>query len=134
MKKLIRHFFCVITLVVFVTGMIACTTKSMKTASNTADNDRPDALYKQDNEIDLLVYNDTAYVNAATIDWVTNLELKKDTKLGIIERTNVTKEFKNFDATFLDKGTEIYSVVGRKDIVLVNINNMMIPYLAELEG
>jgi len=60
--------------------------------------------------------------------------LKKDTKLGVIERTNVTKQFKDFDATLLDTGTEIYSVLGRKDIVLVNINNMMIPYLKQVEG
>jgi len=154
MKKIIRYFCCVISLMILVTGMIACTSKSMKTASNTvsntvtnavtnaatnpatntADNDRPEALYNQDNGIDLLVYQGTAYVNAVTVDWVTSLELKKDTKLGVIERTNVTKQFKDFDATLLDTGTEIYSVLGRKDIVLVNINNMMIPYLKQVEG
>lgn len=132
MKKVILYFCSVLWILIIASGMVACSGKEL--TSKTSGNATPDSLYKQDNEIDLFVYQDTAYVNAVTVDWVTELELKQDKKLGEIERTNVIKKFKDYDATLLDKGTEIYSVSGRKDIILANINNMMIPYLAFVEG
>ena len=119
---------------ILVGGMSACSYMGSKTTISTKDNSSPDTLYKKDNEIDLFVYENTAFVNAATTDWVTELDLKQDKKLGEIKRTNISKKFKDFDATYLDVGTEVYSAVGRHDILLVNINNMMIPYLRYVEG
>ena len=49
-------------------------------------------------------------------------------------RTGVTKRFKNFDATILEIETEVYSVIGRDDIVLVLIDEKWIPYYAYVEG
>ena len=103
-------------------------------SSSTANNASPEELYKQDNTIDFLVYNDTAYVNATNIDWVLNLELTKNDKLGEILSTNVIKKFKDFDATILEVGVEVYSVLDRDDFVLVSIDNKMVPYYAYVEG
>lgn len=132
MKKKILHFSCAIFVILLI-SIIAFASKASK-SSNTANNDNPDVLYRQDHSIDLLVYNDTAYVNATDIDWVTELELKSNKKLGEIERTSVTRKFRNYDATILEVGTEIFSVIGRNDIVLVSIDKVMVPYFAFVEG
>lgn len=101
---------------------------------STANNASPEVLYKQDNSIDFLVYNDTAYVNATNLDWVSELELKCNEKLGVIQRTNISKKYKDFDATTLKVDTEVYSVIERDDFVLVSIDNRLIPYYAYVEG
>jgi hypothetical protein len=108
----------------------ACT----KASETTTDSAKPEVLYKQDNSIDLLVYNGTAYVNASKLDWIDELELKQDKKLGEIERNGITKKFKDFDATLLKVGTEIYSVLDRDDFVLVAVDHTMVPYYAYREG
>lgn len=127
MYKIVQHLIAGILFIMLIVGMLAC-------VHNTADNDNPEVLYQKDPDIDMLVYERTAYVNAANNEWVVALDLKKGQKVGEIKRTNVTKNYKDFDATFLDKGTEIYSVSDRKDILLVNINNKLIPYLIFVEG
>ncbi|MDF2944610.1 MAG: hypothetical protein K0S01_3468 [Herbinix sp.] len=134
MKKLILYFCSVIIVVILITGIIIFATRDFNLTNNTANNDNPEVLYKRDNSIDLLVYNDTAYVNATDIYWVSELELKSDIKLGEIKRTNVTKKFKDFDATVLEVGTEVYSVLGRGDFVLVNIDGTLVSYYALVEG
>ncbi|MHB8129203.1 MAG: hypothetical protein ACYDEX_09415 [Mobilitalea sp.] len=103
-------------------------------SSSTKDNASPENLYKENRSIDLLVYQDTAYVNAEFLDWVNELELESDEKLGSIMRTGVTKRFKDFDATILEIETEVYSVIGRDDIVFVLIDEKWIPYYAYVEG
>jgi hypothetical protein len=102
--------------------------------SSTKDNASPQNLYKEDSSIDFLVYNNTAYVNAEYLDWVNELELNRDGKIGTIKRTGVTKGFKDFDATILETETEVYSIFGRDDIVLISINEKWIPYYAYVEG
>ena len=57
-KTLVLGLLCI-----FVLSLSAC-------SNSTADNADPSVLYKQDNSIDLLVYKDIAYVNAAELDWV----------------------------------------------------------------
>jgi len=133
MKKFI-FYFCSVSIVVLLISCIIIAARDFKLTDSTAYNDNPDVLYEQDNSIDLLVYNETAYVNATDIDWVTELELKSEIKLGKIKRTHVTKNFKNFDATVLEVGTAVFSVSGRDDFVFVNINNILVPYYVFVEG
>jgi hypothetical protein len=122
MKKLVILLICL------------CMAAASACSHTTADNDSPEELYKQDNSIDLLVYNGTAYVNASDLDWVMELELTAGEKLGEIGRTKVTKDFEGFDATVLETGTEVYSVKDRDDFVLVMIDNKLVPYYAYVEG
>lgn len=141
MKKLILYFgsavlvvLLIILVITFTSSNNALTSGIKENANSTADHDSPEALYKHDKSIDLLIYKETAYVNAAKLDWVAELELERNEKLGEIERTGVKRKFKNFDATILETGIEIYSAIGREDFVLVEIDNKMLPYYAYVEG
>ncbi len=157
MKKSMLYVFRTVLVFSLIFIMVGCTTKDNKQVKSTgsssvkqeqksskegnnvdrhstSDNSSAEALLKKDNDTDLLVYKKVAYVNAVTVDWVSELHLESDKKLGDIKRTNVTKQFQDFDATLLDVGTEVYSAKGRADIVLADINNMLVPYLAYVEG
>ena len=91
-------------------------------------------LYRNNSSIDFLVYQNKAFVNASTLDWIQELNLVPEKQLGVIQRTNIQKNYKDFDATKLAVGTTIYSVKDRKDILLVLINKEYIPYYQYLEG
>lgn len=101
---------------------------------STKNNASPEMLYKKNSSIDFLVYQDTAFVNAADIDWIQELKLTPDEELGIIQRTNIQKNYRDYDATILVEGTKIYSVKDRKDILLVLIDKEYIPYYQYVEG
>lgn len=122
MKKITLLCFSII---VFMT--VAC-------SKSTADNASPETLYKQNNSIDMLVYNKIAYVKASDIDWVKEVELTNSKELGEIQRTDITMGFENLDATVLEVRTKVYSVLERDDFVLVYINDSWIPYYAYVEG
>ena len=110
---------------------------SLSACSNSTDiSGSPKSLYDNNNSIDFLVYDDTAYINASNIEWIAEFELESDEKLGEIKRTNITKKFKDFDATVLAVGTEFYSVLGSKsgDLILVYIDDVAVPYYAYIEG
>lgn len=81
----------------------------------------------------MFVYEDTAFVNASDTKWVIELELTKADLLGSVKETGVSKDFKDWDATLLDVGSNIYKS-QRLDILLVESNGIMIPYLKFVEG
>lgn len=126
MKKILVTFLCV--------GMIILLILSLTKDRSTIHNAKPEKLLKNDNKIDLLIINDTVYVNAYNIDWINNLILNKKSLLGYIQRTNVIMNFKNFDATYLDVDSKIYSAVERDDILLVLTKNGLVPYYKYVEG
>lgn len=101
---------------------------------STHNNAKPEALYDKDNSIDLLVYNDTAYVNASNINWINELQLTSLKPLGTIKRSNVKKRFKNNDATKLPEGTEFYATNEREEIILVKSGDVYVPYYKVVEG
>lgn len=101
---------------------------------STKNNASPEVLYKNDKAIDFFVYQNTAYVNASTIDWIHELKLTPEKQLGVIQRTNIKRNYKDFDATKLVVGTIIYNVYDRKDILLVLIHDQYIPYYQYIEG
>lgn len=101
---------------------------------STKNNASPEMLYRNNSSIDFLVYQNKAFVNASTLDWIQELNLVPEKQLGVIQRTNIQKNYKDFDATKLAVGTTIYSVKDRKDILLVLINKEYIPYYQYLEG
>ncbi|ABX42583.1 hypothetical protein [Lachnoclostridium phytofermentans] len=101
---------------------------------STKNNASPEVLYKNDKAIDFLVYQNTAYVNAFTIDWIQELKLIPEKQLGAIQRTNIKKNYQDFDATKLMEGTTIYTVKDRTDILLVLINDQYMPYYKYIEG
>lgn len=119
-------FFLIIALLIIIVLLIKVNDASTK------NNASPESLYE--NNLDFFVYQKTAYVNASTIEWVHNLELAPEKQVGVILRTNVKKNFKDFDATSLVEGTTIYAVKDRKDILLVLIDEQYVPYYQYTEG
>jgi len=67
MKNKIITGVCILTLISII--LTACAT-----VESTDENASPETLYKNDNSIDMLIYNDRAYVNAQNLDWVSELE------------------------------------------------------------
>ena len=100
----------------------------------TAENASPEAVLKNNAQADFFIMDSTVYLNAADIDWVKELTLNSGTMLGTIKNTGVRKKFKDWDATRLAIGTEIYKAEKRNEIVLVRIGNMYLPYLKYVEG
>lgn len=123
MRKIIVTFLWIVLILL----LVSC-------QRTTAFNASPENIYADNNKVDFIVYNDTAYVNSGDVNWIKDLNLKCENELGSIRRTKVTKNYKNYDATILKIGTKIYSVTGREDIILVLINNEYIPYYAYVEG
>jgi len=101
---------------------------------STADSCNPEVLYKNDNSIDLFVYNDVSYVNISNVGWVSTLSLEKDELIGTIQRKGIAKNFRNWDSTVLDVGTNVYTMKDNTDILLTDNNGVMVPYLAYMEG
>lgn len=101
--------------------------------ASTAENASPESLYSSDRDIDLFVYEDTAYVNALDIDWVGELSLAKGKVLGEICRSGVTDDFQEWDATVLPEGTVIYES-GESQVLLAETGDELIPYLKYAEG
>ena len=129
MKRCRRRLNCFCALmcsVVFSAFIIGC-----GNTASTAENASPEALYSADRDIDLFVYEDTAYVNA--MDWVGELSLAKGEALGEIGRSGVTDDFQDWDATVLTEGTVIYSS-GETEVLLADTGEALIPYLKYVEG
>ena len=68
----------------------------------------PENLYSNDSEIDMFVYEGTAFVNAEDVDWVTEQDLTAGELAGTIEETDADGDFEDWDATVLPEGTKIY--------------------------
>lgn len=100
---------------------------------STSDPATPETLFQKDPAINLFVYDGTAYVNAADLNWVEGAELESGDLLGTIARTGVTKDFQNWDATVLAEDCEIYET-ERGDILLAAQGDAYIPYLKWVEG
>lgn len=124
MKKIL--FYAICCLLFFVTGCQLNTTDTSKYTE-------PQYLYNENPSIDMFICEDTAFINASDIDWVIELELTKNDLLGTIKETGVSKGFKDWDATLLDVGSNIYKS-ERLDILLVESNGLIIPYLKIVEG
>lgn len=122
--KMKRFLFCTMLCLLFF--VIGC-------QSNTSKYSEPQSLYDANPNIDMFVYENTAFVNASDVDWVKELELNKDSLLGTIKETGVSTGFKDWDATLLEVGSNIYKS-ERSDILLVDCNGSMIPYFKYVEG
>ena len=127
MKKIL---FCTLfCLLLFTTGC----NSNINITNDSSKSTQPQYLYSENPSIDMFVYQDIAFVNASDIDWVTELDLTKGDLFWTIEDTGVSKKFKGWDATPLDIGSNIYES-EQSDILLVESNGLMIPYLKIVEG
>ncbi len=93
----------------------------------------PENLYRNDNSIDMFVYQETAYVNAKDTDWVAEQKFIKGDMAGKIKNSGATKEFQDWDATILPVGTEIFET-DNSEILLASCGEELVPYLKYVEG
>lgn len=106
------------------------------TGCNTAkatSNPTPEQVYSDDNNVDMFIYEDIVYINAADVDWVKNETFDKGDRIGEISESGITSDFNNWDATVLPVGTEIYES-DNAQILLANSGEQLIPYLKWVEG
>lgn len=122
-------FYILFCLLIFTTGCKS----NINITNDSSKSTEPEYLYSENPNIDMFVYQDIAFVNASNIDWVAKLDLTKGDLLGTIEDTGVSKKFKDWDATLLDIGSNIYKS-EQSDILLVESNGLMVPYLKIIEG
>ncbi|GLF91818.1 hypothetical protein Saga11_30770 [Bacillus safensis] len=84
-----------------------------------------------DQQADLFQWEETIYIT--NVDWTTSLHVTKHEQLGIIQKT-ATKNFKHGTASKLKKGTAIYSVKEREDLLIVELHGKTKIYAALAEG
>lgn len=101
---------------------------------STKNNATPEVLLKTNTNADFFIMDNTVYKNAIDIDWVKGISVKEGSALGRINKTKVKRNFKNWNATVLGVGTEIYKVEDRQDIVLAKKDDKYIPYIKYVEG
>ena len=117
-------------------GILAGITLALAGCQSTAEAPElptPENLYEQDSSIDLLVYEDTAYVNYADADWVQEKTFEKGEPVGEIKDSGVTEDFQDWDSTVLPEGTMIYES-DDDTILLAECDGELIPYLKWVEG
>ena len=93
----------------------------------------PENLYSNDSEIDMFVYEGTAFVNAEDVDWVTEQDLTAGELAGTIEGTDADGGFEDWGATGLPEGTKIYET-GDGQIMLAGCEGEFGPFLQYGEG
>ena len=93
----------------------------------------PENLYSNDSAIDMFVYEDTAFVNAEDVDWITEQDLTAGELVGTIEETDADGDFEDWDAIVLPEGTKIYETDDAQ-ILLAECEGEFVPYLKYVEG
>lgn len=94
----------------------------------------PSNILSRDINADFFIVNREIYINAEDVKWINELDINKGELIGIINKSNVKEEFKKWNSTKLEKGTEIYELGGniKKEwgdrILLAKIDEVYIPY------
>ncbi len=94
----------------------------------------PSDILSRDINADFFIVNRKIYINAKDVEWINKLDINKGDLIGIINRSNVKEDFKKWNSTQLEKGTEIYELGGNtKDkwgdmILLAKVDEVYIPY------
>lgn len=88
-------------------------------------------LLALDPQADLFQWEETIY--ETNIDWTKSLNVTKHQQVGVIQKTAAT-HFEHGTASRLKKGTPIYSVKEREDLLIAELNGQIIIYAAHAEG
>ncbi|MCP9285653.1 MULTISPECIES: hypothetical protein [Bacillus] len=84
-----------------------------------------------DQQADLFQWEGTVY--ETNVDWTTSLHVTKHQQVGVIQKT-AAKNFEHGTASRLQKGTAIYSVKEREDMLVVELHGKTKIYTAHAEG
>ncbi|GJI60483.1 MULTISPECIES: hypothetical protein [Bacillus] len=88
-------------------------------------------LLALDPQADLFQWEETIY--ETNIDWTKSLNVTKNQQVGVIQKT-ATTHFEHGTASRLKKGTPIYSVEEREDLLIIERNGQIHIYAAHAEG
>ncbi|WP_423408948.1 hypothetical protein AABM38_02315 [Heyndrickxia sp. MSNUG] len=123
-------FFVLITLVLF---MITGCSNNGGTTEVTIDSIDAEEVLTLDPDADIFQFDGVIY--KTNIDWVEELSLTKNVQIGEIKtRNDANTDFNNEMSNKLPVGAKIFSAKERGDILLVEINEDILKYLAIVEG
>lgn len=125
-----KLFYVLITFVLF---MITGCSNGGETTKVTIDSIDAEEVITLDPDADIFQYDGVIY--KTNIDWVEELSLTKDVKIGEIKTKNDTNtDFKDEMANKLPVGAKIFSAKERGDILIVELEGEVLKYLAIVEG
>ncbi len=129
MKKIKIIYLLIFSLFV----LIGCTDKNKEINVSVSKNPDAQEVLSLNSNADIFQWNNAIY--QTNIEWVNELQLTENSKIGIIE-TNSSKaaEFKNGTANKLSKGTEIFTVKERNDVLMVKNDGEIKLYYLLSEG
>lgn len=131
MQKLIVFSLLVTTLLI----MTGCSYINTDDDVEVLEMENPNAenILMLDPDADLFQLNGIIY--QTDIDWVDDLSLTKDEKIGEIKaKIEKDSKFENDMSNTLPAGTEIFSVKEREDILIVESDGKTLKYYAMVEG
>ncbi|TDL72101.1 hypothetical protein E2R56_16815 [Rhodococcus qingshengii] len=125
-----RLFFVLIALTLFtITGC----SNGGETTKVSIDRINAEEVLSLDPDADIFQYEGVIY--KTNIDWVEELSLTKDVQIGEIKTKNDTDtNFKDEMANKLPVGAKIFSAKERGDILIVEVEEEILKYLAIVEG
>lgn len=94
----------------------------------------PSDILDRDINADFFIVNKDIYIYAEEIKWINDLDFNERKLIGTINKSNVEEDFKEWNSTKLEVGTEIYELKGnikeeyRDLILLAKIGEEYIPY------
>lgn len=94
----------------------------------------PSDILDRDINADFFIVNKDIYIYAEDIKWINDLDFNKGELIGSINKSNVKEDFKDWNSTKLEVGTDIYELEGNikekygELILLAKIGQEYIPY------
>ncbi|MGE1096957.1 hypothetical protein ACQJZ4_08225 [Bacillus altitudinis] len=124
MTRKLWTYFCLMLLTICLCGC-----QSVRYAESKPPS--AEELLALDPQADLFQWEETIY--ETNIDWTKSLNVTKHQQVGVIQKT-ATTNFEHGTASRLKKGTPIYSVKEREDLLIAELNGQIIIYAAHAEG
>ncbi|WP_245976780.1 hypothetical protein [Oceanobacillus arenosus] len=113
--------------------MISGCSNEGETTTVTIDSIDAEEVLKLNPDADIFQYDGVIY--KTNIDWVEELSLTKDVQIGdIVTRNDANTDFNDEMSNKLPVGAKIFSAKEREDILLVEVNEETLKYLAIVEG
>ena len=104
--------------------------ETITVSSNSID---AEEVLTLDPEADIFQFDGVIY--KANIDWVEELSLTKDIQIGKIKtRNGIARDFNDEMSNKLPVGAKIFSAKEREDILLIEVCEETLKYLAMVEG
>ncbi|MBR0603655.1 hypothetical protein HF695_15140 [Bacillus safensis] len=125
---MIRNIWFSLLLMLLTFSLCACQSVQYHSQSKPPS---AEELLAMDQQADLFQWEGTVY--ETNVDWTTSLHVTKHQQVGVIQKT-AAKNFEHGTASRLQKGTAIYSVKEREDLLVVELHGKTKIYVAHAEG